>query len=588
MTNPPGGERFQLPPLATTWRGRQSWRLLVTRFEPGLHFLKTWQAWRNDPQRPRHLHYVGLSHTPPSFDGLLAQASTHPQLMLLAKELAPRWHELRSGFHRFTLERGHLLLTLCVGELIPTLKEQSFRADDVFLDTSPCPAAAPDWSRWTAKALARCCRRGTGLTVAGDVTSVRTDLTQCGFEFQTPASDDPDTHHSSLLHGQFNPRWALRAQEVASNARAAQPGTCAVVGSGLAGASVAAALARRGWQVQVFDQANEPAAGASGLPVGLVVPHVSVDDCPLSRLSRAGVSLMLHEARALLQEGEDWAPSGTLERCFDGDSPLSDLWHPQAAWLKPGQLVRAWLAQPGIVFRGASQVTALRPTGTQWELLDEQGQGLACADRVVLANACGVSQLLTALQTSHPCVATQTHHLPTLHGLRGQVSWAWHEHVPGAAFPPHPVNGAGSVIPGIPWVGGKAWFVGATYQPQEQLESADDVNHAANRARVQRLLPALDQFLAPAFTHGQVNAWKHTRCVTADRLPVVGPVDETGHPGLWICAGMGSRGLSFSVLCAELLAAQWGGEPWVIEARLARLLTALRSTHPASGPMGPA
>jgi tRNA 5-methylaminomethyl-2-thiouridine biosynthesis bifunctional protein len=85
-----------------------------------------------------------------------------------------------------------------------------------------------------------------------------------------------------------------------------------------------------------------------------------------------------------------------------------------------------------------------------------------------------------------------------------------------------------------------------------------------------------------------VNAWKNTRCVTTDRLPVVGPVDETGHPGLWICAGMGSRGLSFSVLCAELLAAQWGGEPWVIEARLARLLTALRSTSPASGPKDPA
>jgi tRNA 5-methylaminomethyl-2-thiouridine biosynthesis bifunctional protein len=51
---------------------------------------------------------------------------------------------------------------------------------------------------------------------------------------------------------------------------------------------------------------------------------------------------------------------------------------------------------------------------------------------------------------------------------------------------------------------------------------------------------------------------------------------------------MGSRGLSFSVLCAELLAAQWGGEPWVIEARLARLLTALRSTSPASERKDPA
>jgi tRNA 5-methylaminomethyl-2-thiouridine biosynthesis bifunctional protein len=36
-----------------------------------------------------------------------------------------------------------------------------------------------------------------------------------------------------------------------------------------------------------MDQAAAPAAGASGLSAGLVVPHVSSDDCALSRLSRA-------------------------------------------------------------------------------------------------------------------------------------------------------------------------------------------------------------------------------------------------------------------------------------------------------------
>jgi tRNA 5-methylaminomethyl-2-thiouridine biosynthesis bifunctional protein len=35
---------------------------------------------------------------------------------------------------------------------------------------------------------------------------------------------------------------------------------------------------------------------------------------------------------------------------------------------------------------------------------------------------------------------------------------------------------------------------------------------------------------------------------------------------------MGSRGLSFSVLCAELLAARMGAEPLPLEASLARFL----------------
>ena len=314
-----------------------------------------------------------------------------------------------------------------------------------------------------------------------------------------------------------------------------------------------------------------------------MVPHVSVDDCALSRLSRAGVRLMLHEARSLLQQGDDWAPSGTLERSFDGDSHQPDIWHAQAAWLKPGRLVRAWLAQPGITFKGGVQVAFLERNGEQWTLLDSQGQVLASADRVVLANACGAPALLQSLHASHPSLKPQRHQLPALRGVRGQVSWALHAQTPDATFPPHPINGAGSVIAGVPWHdgvhSGSAWFAGATYQLDVQPEALVDLNHATNLARVQRLLPALGRALTQSFTEGRVNAWKGMRCVTPDRLPVVGPLNEAVYPGLWLCAGMGSRGLSFSVLCAELLAAQWSGEPWVIEARLARSLLALRSPH---------
>jgi tRNA 5-methylaminomethyl-2-thiouridine biosynthesis bifunctional protein len=109
---------------------------------------------------------------------------------------------------------------------------------------------------------------------------------------------------------------------------------------------------------------------------------------------------------------------------------------------------------------------------------------------------------------------------------------------------------------------------------------SEQVNHAANLARVQTLLPPLAQVLTPAFEAGRVNTWKNTRCVTADRLPVVGPLNNSPACGLWICAGMGSRGLTLAVLCAELLAARWGAEPLPVEAALAATLNALRSKAP--------
>jgi tRNA 5-methylaminomethyl-2-thiouridine biosynthesis bifunctional protein len=91
------------------------------------------------------------------------------------------------------------------------------------------------------------------------------------------------------------------------------------------------------------------------------------------------------------------------------------------------------------------------------------------------------------------------------------------------------------------------------------------------------MLPELAAALQAHFASGELKHWKNTRCVTTDRLPAVGPLETSDAPGLWICTGLGSRGLSFSVLCAELLAARWGAEPWPVEASLARSLDALRS-----------
>jgi tRNA 5-methylaminomethyl-2-thiouridine biosynthesis bifunctional protein len=48
------------------------------------------------------------------------------------------------------------------------------------------------------------------------------------------------------------------------------------------------------------------------------------------------------------------------------------------------------------------------------------------------------------------------------------------------------------------------------------------------------------------------------------------------HPGIWINVGMGSRGLSFAALCAELVASRMDGGPLPISATLARSLDSLR------------
>ena len=92
-----------------------------------------------------------------------------------------------------------------------------------------------------------------------------------------------------------------------------------IVGAGIAGAGTARALAERGWHVQVLDAGATPAAGASGLPVGVLAPHTSYDDSGVSRLSRAGLRCMLHTLHNLLTEDDHaWLRSLTTE-ALDAD-----------------------------------------------------------------------------------------------------------------------------------------------------------------------------------------------------------------------------------------------------------------------------
>ena len=569
-------------------------------------FFHTWQAWRQDPQRPRLLHYVAFSQYPVSRQNLTSAAGQDPALALLAQELASQWFGLLPGFHRFLLDQGQVVLTLCVGDTLSLLRQQQFEADAVALRVQEADAGA----LWIVKALARCCRRGTRLVASAPNHPALPDwvshLEQCGFEITRPAASSQGTT-PAWLEACFNPRWEIKNSRPNAIAAALPVASCAVIGAGLAGASVAASLARRGWQVTVLDQADAPAAGASGLPVGLVVPHVSADDCALSRLSRSGVRLMLQQARSLLVAGQDWAPSGVLERHLDGSPTLPrewpeaaqewsalapsdvkdaawagnidttrDLWHRQGAWLKPARLVRAWLRQTGITFMGNAAVARLRHQQGAWDLLDAHGQLLCRAERVVLANACGAAPLLRQWQQDEPASAASLARLPTMQGLRGLLSCAMHSDAVPSTFPPYPVNGSGAMVPRVPVNGGSAWFMGSSYQSDGQPERSDQDNHLGNLQHLQALLPALASQLQTAFASGELNCWKNTRCVTADRLPALGPLESCEQPGLWLCAGMGSRGLSFSVLCAELLAARWGAEPWPLEAGLARSLEALR------------
>ena len=584
--------------------------ILDTHFSDGQAFLESAGAWLGAEPSFAVLHYVALCEAEDLARWRLiptpaAAIDNNCRRAMLSAELHAACASALPGIQRLLLAHGRISLTVCAGPLQTMLSEQSFQADEVRLPIADSGAISmARWDKWAVQLLARRCRRGTVVSLRveegnPDLGTLKTHLEKQGFEW-TFASESENA--PQRLHAVYAPRWEIRTTRRQQSANYRKPQRCAVVGAGLAGSSVAQALALRGWQVTVLDAHAQAAQGASGLPVGLVVPHVSVNDSPRSRLSRVGTRLAMQHAERLLTRGQDWNDAGVLtltpeaNRCLAASGTLIEagwlapgqaqfqqdtwgagrddrgsLWHARAGWIKPAQLVAAWLAQPGIQVLHNTQVTRLQRTGSVWCLRDATGETIAEAELVVVANAMGALPLLQSLTAPWALAPDVLEKLQSLQAVHGTVS---HGRMPSngdPAFPPFAVNGSGSLVANVPTALGPQWYAAATYETDPLCLQDLDQQHASNWERLDTLLPAAAKALATQFAQ-KPKHWTGTRCVSHDRLPLVGPAHADAASGLWLSVAMGSRGLSLAALCAELLAARLTAEPLPMEARLAKSL----------------
>jgi tRNA 5-methylaminomethyl-2-thiouridine biosynthesis bifunctional protein len=591
--------------LPQAWAGQPQWCVLETGFGMGFNFLSTWQAWKADPDRPRILHFAACEPLAVSPSDLLKAAADMPGLLPLAQQLAAQWQGLLPGLHRLSFENGHVLLSLGIGDAQEMLKVQSLAADSVFLNGLSPQNQAPAWELNTIKAVARCCRRGTRLASREVEPGMLEGLKQCGFELIKSTGLPADAH---MLHALFNPGWEPKTPRQITRPLPSADMRCVVIGAGLAGASCAASLARRGWQVTVLDARKTVAGGSSGLPAGMLAPHVSPDDSVLSRLSRQGLRATWQTARSQLREGLDWQACGVLQRRFDSSgalppdwpeagecwsrmataadgampAPDSALWHGAGGWIKPAKLVQTLLDGAGIrTCLGVNIDRLQRMPGLEplWQVQTASGQCIAEATLVVLAAGFDSAALINRSRVAHSSVTAMP-----LQAIRGQLAWGVAPR--DAILPASPVNGDGSFIPSFPAPQDPAsqsgqdlvshWLMGASFDRDVSNDDIKAADQLALLGRLRHLLPATADSLTPALEDGQARAWVGVRCASPDHLPLVGALDETALPGVHVCTALGSRGLTFALLCAELLAAWLHDEPLPVEKRLAGSLRTSR------------
>ncbi|WP_251977124.1 bifunctional tRNA (5-methylaminomethyl-2-thiouridine)(34)-methyltransferase MnmD/FAD-dependent 5-carboxymethylaminomethyl-2-thiouridine(34) oxidoreductase MnmC [Salinicola avicenniae] len=591
-------EQNDLPRRFADWSDERAFVIGETGFGTGLNMLCAWACFDSHAPSGARLHLVSTEKHPLTRDALARAWRAWPSLAARADALIAQWPEAVAGVHRLTLDH-RVTLDLHFGDAADTLSRLDGRVDAWFLDGF-APAKNPDmWQPALFAALAGASRPSATFATFTCAGMVRRGLAAVGFAWRKVPGFG---RKREMLRGEWQAGTpadtsGMPPTETPPNPRAATPWfqpppprpseRIAVIGAGIAGTSVAEALARRGSAVTLIDR-DGIACGASGNPQAALYVKLAVETNLQSRFYLAAL-LHAHRWLARLDPARRWwadcgllqlagsdsdetrqqrflhhhaLPPSVVQACAaDAASraagiPVSRaaLHYPTAGWVDPVALCRHLAATPGIEVV-CEELRALRETESGWQL--QLGQRSQAFDQVVFATGHASRDWLDGLP---------------LQPIRGQVSTL-------ASDTPlsQVLCGGGYVMPARD---GRLVF-GATFAPHEATTDMRDADHRTNLDELAALAPSL---VPATIDPTQLGGRASVRAASPDKAPYAGPLPNIDawrqdyaalakdartrftqpgrhYPGLWVSTAHGSRGMVSAPLCAELIASRIHDEP---------------------------
>ncbi|WP_386082378.1 bifunctional tRNA (5-methylaminomethyl-2-thiouridine)(34)-methyltransferase MnmD/FAD-dependent 5-carboxymethylaminomethyl-2-thiouridine(34) oxidoreductase MnmC [Vreelandella sp. F11] len=596
----------QLPERFAAWGATRPFVIGETGFGTGLNMLCAWACFEQHAPSRARLHLLSTEKFPLALGALEQALASWPSLATYAQTLCAQWPAAVSGIHRLHLTE-RVTLDLHFGDTTERLEQLDGQVDAWFLDGF-APSKNPDmWQPELFNAMAARSRPGATFATFTCAGIVKRGLKAAGFnwkkvpgygrkrEMLAGSIESPPADHRRLATPWFTPPQVASVKRVV------------VVGAGLAGSSVAAALARRGVKITVVER-EAPGAGGSGNRQGALYVKLAAETNHQSRFYLAG---LLFSQRWLAQHHANqrlWQPCGVVQLAssdrearrqqrFIEQHPLpgevvtpmenpaltetaeinidasQGLYYSQAGWVRPKALCEHLLSQPGISLR-QGEVSSLTQREAGWQLNLADGSTLE-ADQVVIASAHLANRF------------AQTAELP-LQSVRGQISEL---RLPDEVAGPKRVVCAGGYV--APALDGVLTF-GASFVPNNATADVTADDHQRNIDELRQTLPALVDALEQAgieLSPEHLKGRAAVRAASPDKTPYAGPVpvaaawrsdyallskDATRvaeipgqhYPGLWISAAHGSRGLASAPLCAEVITSRICDEPMPLEAPL--------------------
>ena len=601
-----------------------------TGFGTGLNFLASWQLWRQLAPETAQLHFVSVEKFPLHRQDLIRALDLWPELAEFSTPLIEQYPPLLApGVHRLNFDNGRVHLTLAIGEASDGFEQ--LRSEDPARDAQVnawyldgfAPSKNPDmWRPELFNAIAAISASDATFATFTCAGIVKRGVKAVGFAIEKVPGFG---HKREMLCGRLapiesgtetpSPTYTTTSWHLPDVSAAEHTDSVAIIGAGIAGASLARALAERNFKVTVFERGDTPGSGASGNDQGILYAKLSPKPGPNGDFNLHALQFAQRYYRnqcpeavhfnGLLQLAQGDKERALQQQITDSLSP----WHaeslvrpvtaeeaselagvaldapglhfPNAGWLEPRAVCTSLLQHPNITLRCNTEIASIHHTEGTWQLA-ANGKTFTAAN-LALCGAHGIHQFAA------------TAPLP-LQPIRGQVSFAPATNV--SRRLKLALCGEGYIAPAHH----NQHSFGATFKLKQTDTDIRAEEQQENLDTLSELLPGI----ASDFRQNPMTARAALRAATPDYLPMAGPVADWQsladtyaplrknrkqviasrchyQPGLFVLGGLGSRGFTYAPLAAEVVASWISGDVMPVNWELVKALHPMRFAIRALG-----
>ena len=576
----------------------------------GLNFVLSIELWHRTAAPQKRLHYIAFEKAPPTAEQFDRLYTKFPSLTHISRKLRERLPAFSDGCHRIEFGKA-ITLDLHYGDISKTLKllDQDERAIDAwFLDGFSPSLNSALWNDSICELIGFYSSKDTTLSSYSSAGHFRRTLQKNGFLTKREPGFGVKRHMTTASYGDTS-----RKKQNSFKEKPRTQKVVGIIGAGLAGCSAAYSLAKRGFEVKIFDSSHEMAKQASSIPLLAVRPRLFQSESPVAEYFLHSFLFATAQFEYLSKTADiGWENTGViqLEGALNKRKPI-DL--KKVSSIYPDDVLKVFsskhsetlssikLSESGIIFaRGGiinpqklcsfylnfpqisahlnTKVLGLKRINEKWHLFSEENKSINQVDIVVLANSFWLNEF------------TQAKQLPLIKTF-GTVNWFSSTELS------KPLK---TVI-----CGKRTIFPLNRNEPNSHLVAASYSNGEEvmpiARATEENYSGAAQNFKQSNILENNSHAHESgVRCTTPDRAPIIGELSnykiaskelnylsknaqkplaiskDCYWPDLYVSAAHGSNGAATCPFSAEILASMISRDPLPINRNILPSIASLR------------